>query len=66
MLSDVFCIIDGETREPTPNPMHIAFQQDKTSAFPATACSSGATVLNRQSRIPSLRFTTRTGRSPAP
>ena len=34
MLSDVFCIIDGDSREPTPNPMHIAFQQDKTLGLP--------------------------------
>ena len=29
-LSDVFCIIDGDTREPAPNPMEVAVRQDKT------------------------------------
>lgn len=30
MLSDVFCIIDGDTREPAPNPMELAVRQDRT------------------------------------
>lgn len=29
-LSDVFCIIDGDTREPAPNPMEAAGRQDTT------------------------------------
>jgi diguanylate cyclase (GGDEF)-like protein/PAS domain S-box-containing protein len=34
VLSDVFCIIDGETRQPAPNPMEIAVRQDKTLGLP--------------------------------
>ena len=34
MLSDVFCIIDGETREPAPNPMDIAVRQNKAVGLP--------------------------------
>jgi diguanylate cyclase (GGDEF)-like protein/PAS domain S-box-containing protein len=34
MLCDVFCIIDGETREPAPNPMDIAVRQNKAVGLP--------------------------------
>ena len=36
-VSEVFRIIDGDTREPAPNPMELAVRQTRPSAFQANS-----------------------------